>query len=408
MRLNLGIDLILAVVTAAGPVLAASIPASEQGTTSSTVVIDASKAPAPPEPLPFVVGGRSPDGHVLSANSRYLVLDGTAWFPVMGEFHFSRYPEAYWEEEILKMKAGGVQIISTYIFWIHHEELEGQFDWSRQRNLRRFVELCAKHGLYVWIRVGPWAHGEVRNGGLPDWLLRDHATRQNDPAYLCYVRRFTTIRCDENVGDDLHSKHPDIDAQYASYPFLTAEMGGGMELSYHRRPLMSADDTAAMALVKLGSGVTLYGYYMFHGGTNPEGKTTTLQESQASGYPNDLPVRSYDYQAPLGEFGQMNSSFRELKGIHMFLHDFGSSLAPMAPYFPEHLPENRLDTKTPRVTARIENNRGYVFINNYQRNYPLPERKNFQIRLNWGRAPSKCRTIPWIFRAARTQCGPSI
>jgi beta-galactosidase GanA len=114
------------------------------------------------------VGGRSPDGHVLSANSRYLVLDGTAWFPVTAEFHFSRYPEAHWEEEILKMKAGGVQIISTYIFWIHHEELEGQFDWSGQRNLRR----------YVWIRVGRWAHGEVRNGGLPDWLLRDHATRQ--------------------------------------------------------------------------------------------------------------------------------------------------------------------------------------------------------------------------------------
>jgi hypothetical protein len=154
MRLNLGINLILAVVTAAGPAFAASIPASDQGT-SSAVVIDASKAAAPPEPLPFVMGGRSPDGHVLSANSRYLVLDGTAWFPVMGEFHFARYPEAYWEEEILKMKAGGIQIISTYIFWIYHEELEGQFDWSGQRNLRRFVEICAKHGLYVWISSRP-------------------------------------------------------------------------------------------------------------------------------------------------------------------------------------------------------------------------------------------------------------
>jgi hypothetical protein len=80
----------------------------------------------------------------------------------------------------------------------------------------------------------------------------------------------------------------------------------------------------------------------------------------------------------------MNSSFRDIKGIHMFLHDFGSSLASMASYFPEHMPENRLDTKTPRVTARIEKNRGYVFINNYQRNYPLPERKNFQIRLKLG------------------------
>jgi hypothetical protein len=154
-----------------------------------------------------------------------------------------------------------------------------------------------------------------------------------------------------------------------------------MELAYHRRPLMSADDTAAMALVKLGSGVTMYGYYMFHGGTNPEGKKTTLQESQATGYPNDMPVKSYDYQAPLGEFGRMNPSFRDVKGLHLFLHDFGSSLASMAAYFPEQMPESKKDIATPRVAARVEKNHGFIFINNYQRNYPLPERKSLQVRL---------------------------
>ncbi len=60
----------------------------------------------------------------------------------MGEFHYARYPEAEWEREILKMKAGGVEIVATYVFWIHHEEVEGQFDWSGQRDLRRFIELC--------------------------------------------------------------------------------------------------------------------------------------------------------------------------------------------------------------------------------------------------------------------------
>jgi hypothetical protein len=426
------------------------------------------------------VGGRAPDGQVLSANSRYLIKDGSPWFPVLGEFHYSRYPEGGWDEEIQKMKAGGVQIVSTYIFWIHHEETEGQFDWTGQRNLRRFVELCAKHGMYVWIRVGPWSHGEARNGGLPDWLIQKCPTRQSDPVYLRYVHRFyeqigqqtkgmfwkdggpiigvqieneyhergpgkgpehmltllqiareagldapfytatgwdaaeippqqflpvfsgypdqfwsrsmqelppnvnyffTPIRCEEHVDDTLHSKRPDIDARFASYPFLTAEMGGGMELSYHRRPLLNADDVAAMALVKLGSGVTLYGYYMFHGGTNPDGKYTTLQESQATGYPNDLPVKSYDYQAPLGEYGQMNPSFRELKTIHLFLADFGSSLAPMTSYFPDRMPASKSDTATPRVAARFEKDRGFVFINNYQRNYPLPGRKQFQVRL---------------------------
>ena len=135
------------------------------------VTIDATAVPPPPSPLGFPVGGRSPDGRVLSADSRTLTLDGRPWFPVMGEFHFSRYPAEEWGPELLKMKAGGVGIVSTYVFWIHHEETEGRFDWAGQRDLRRFVQLCARDGLLVWVRIGPWAHGEVRNGGFPDWLV---------------------------------------------------------------------------------------------------------------------------------------------------------------------------------------------------------------------------------------------
>jgi beta-galactosidase len=89
------------------------------------------------------------------------------------------------------MKAGGVQVVSTYIFWIHHEEIEGQFDWTGQRDLRHFVELCKENGLYVYLRIGPWDHGEARNGGFPDWLLNKKIPlRRNDPQYLKYVSRF--------------------------------------------------------------------------------------------------------------------------------------------------------------------------------------------------------------------------
>ncbi len=68
------------------------------------------------------MGGTNPRGVEINVNNRHLTLDGKPWLPVMGEFHFSRYPRAQWEEEILKMKAGGIDIVSTYIFWIHHEE----------------------------------------------------------------------------------------------------------------------------------------------------------------------------------------------------------------------------------------------------------------------------------------------
>ena len=100
-----------------------------------------------------------------SINEVSLIKNEKAIFPMMGEFHFSRCPEKEWEDEIRKMRACGMDIIATYVFWIHHEEEEGVFDFSGQRNLHRFLELCEKWQMHVWLRIGPWAHGEARNGG---------------------------------------------------------------------------------------------------------------------------------------------------------------------------------------------------------------------------------------------------
>ena len=457
------------------------------------VTIDAS-APAP-APLAFAVGGKSPAGHELSANSRYLTLDGRPWFPVMGEFHYSRYPAAEWETEILKMKAGGINVVSTYVFWLHHEETEGKFDWSGQRDLRQFVSLCAKHGLYVWVRIGPWDHGEARNGGFPDWVVKLGQTRTNAPAYLAHVKTFygeigrqlkglfwsdggpiagvqieneyhpgkggiehmqtllqlahesgidapfytatgwdnatipatgflpvfggyteqfwsasltelppnqnfffTAIRAEDNVMGDLTPKNPGYNSKYDGFPFLTAEMGGGMSIAYHRRPVMYADDSTAAALVKLGAGITGLGYYMYHGGTNPAG-LTSLQETQSvwNGY-NDMEAKSYDFQAPLREFGQFNGSYRTMRVLHLFLHDFGGSLAAMPAYFPTQMPKSRDDTATPRVTARTDGHSGFIFINNYQRLHPLGPKADFQVVLNLPsgslRIPSQPTVIP--------------
>lgn len=447
-------------------------------------VIDATAGPGAPETGYFEMGGpgaaRAPDGRTLTIDSRSLRLDGRPWLPVMGEFHFSRYPAEFWEEELEKMKAGGVQIVSTYVFWIHHEELEGRFDWSGRRDLRRFVELCAKHGLYVWARIGPWAHGEVRNGGLPDWLLTKGPTRVNTPGYLADATRFyeqigaqlrgllwkdggpvigvqieneyrdrgpeggaahiaTLKAIAQRAGLDVpfytvtgwdHTVFPPrlvapvfggyidepwsaslrelpIDGQgvyqfaptrgnagilqgapgrgaeidFRHYPRLTAELGAGLEDTYHRRVVVAPDAVAPVAIVALGSGVNLLGYYMYHGGTNPDGRIDTLQESQETGYPNDVPVKSYDFQAPLREFGQMNGSFRPLKTIHQFLADFGGELAPMVRALPDRLPGGLHDPVTLRVAARTLGGRGFVFFNNYLARRRMPLQSGVQVTL---------------------------
>lgn len=461
-----------------------------QANPTEIVRFDASKVTKqPPTPFPQF-GGKSPNGHEVTVNSQYLILDGKPWLPVMGEFHYSRYPERYWEEQILKMKAGGVQVVATYVFWIHHEEIEGQFDWSGQRNLRHFIELCQKHGMFVSLRIGPWDHGEVRNGGFPDWLLKKGETRKNDPVYLSYVARFydeigkqvrglmwkdggpifsvqleneyvmrgpgagaehivqlkklaqqaglispiyvvtgwmnpeipgdetlpvfpaypdnfwdaaldeippsanfffSTVRDYADVATDLLPKNPTSQEVTSKYPYLMAEAAGGMETAYHRRPLMSTDDLAAVELTKLGSGANLYGYYMFQGGTNPDGKLTTLQESQATGFWNDLPEKSYDFQAPLGEFGQMHPSFRSLKLLHYFQNDFGVELAPMHPVFADPKPSDLNDRKTLRAAVRTDGRSGFLFVNNYQRTYALAAHAGVQFTV---KLPSQTVTFP--------------
>jgi hypothetical protein len=155
------------------------------------LTVDAT-APAPDPRTGYVKLGTAaaPGGHTLGINNQYLTRDGKPWLPVMGEFHYTRSPAASWDAELAKMKSAGIDIVASYIIWNHHEAAEGKFDWSGNRDLRRFVQLAHKHGLDVVVRVGPWSHAEVRYGGFPDWVVDAMPTRGNDPTYLRFVERY--------------------------------------------------------------------------------------------------------------------------------------------------------------------------------------------------------------------------
>lgn len=399
-------------------------------------------------------------------NEKYLLKDGKPWFPVMGEIHYSRFKEEFWEESLRKMKAGGVTIAATYVFWIHHEEEEGVFDFSGCRNLKRFVETCRKVGISLFLRIGPWCHGEVRNGGFPDWLVnKGIELRSNNPEYLKLVERFWTeifkqvrgqmyqdggpiigIQIENEYGhvggftgekgqehmktlkkmaEDLGFRTPlytatgwggavtggllpvmsgyceapwdqritEIEANgnyvftedrndllvandhhvsgrltfdIKDFPFLTAELGGGLQPTKHRRPVTVGKDIGAMSLTKLGSGVAMLGYYMYHGGSNPEGKFSTLQESKETGYPNNLPVINYDFRAPIRQYGQISDTYKEIKLLAFFLRDFGEDFAVLeTEIYPEIKSAEDMDTL--RTAWRHDDKHGYVFFNNYQR-----------------------------------------
>ena len=120
-----------------------------------------------------------------------LMIDGKRLVPAMGEVHYSRIPANEWATEIKKMKEGGITMLACYVFWNHIEEIEGQYDWSGQRHLRSFLEICKAESLPVVLRMGPFCHGEARCGGIPDWLFtKGCKSRSEDPEFLKYVERY--------------------------------------------------------------------------------------------------------------------------------------------------------------------------------------------------------------------------
>lgn len=418
-------------------------------------------------------------------NSKYLTDNGRPILPVMGEFHFSRYPETEWKSALHNMKQGGVEIVATYVFWIHHEEAQGEWDFSGRRNLHDFLTCCQETHLKVWLRIGPWAHGECRNGGFPDWLVEKEkkgelCTRTNDPAYLAYVDAFFTkigeqaagfmdkdggpvigiqieneyghaggpsdreegmahmrklkqmaeekgmitsyysatgwggayvpegflsvlggyvdapwaghthemsasenflfqpFHDDANIASDFSERQSSFTFDTDKVPYLTAELGGGLQVTAHRRPFPYPEDIEAQTICMLGAGANLIGYYMYHGGVNPDGKYTTLQESKATGYANDLPVKSYDFQTCLRENGLPAESYFRLRKHHIFIKNVENLLAPAKACLPENIPAptNPEDMETLRASFRYNaaEDCGFLFINNHQRKRKMTEK----------------------------------
>ena len=136
------------------------------------------------------MGGPNPQGEEIYANNLYLTRDGKPFYPVMGEIQPDRVKREQWEDRILKMKAAGIDTVAGFLFWVVHEFEEGKFDFSGDRDLRYFLELCHKHDMWVSLRIGPWVTCELLYGGLPHWIVTsgEYKYRTNDPKYLAKVR----------------------------------------------------------------------------------------------------------------------------------------------------------------------------------------------------------------------------
>lgn len=423
-----------------------------------------------PVPLTYLQMGHSgPVGKEIKVNNLYLEEGGIPRLPVMGELHYNRMDERYWKDALLKMKASGVDIVATYAIWSLHEELEGELSWEGHLNLRRFIELCRELDMKVHLRIGPYCNAEIKNGGLPDWIVenRNLKTRSNDPLYIEYSRRwyqavydqirgllykdggpimalqleneyvqrgmiishllnlkkmaveigfdvplysmthwmdseypkgeivpyagfyieapwtasgkneiptsnfefFTYNRLSDNIGTDIIKIEGDVESlsgEDNDSPFFTCEIGVGTTAFYHRRAVVPEEMAGENINLRLGCGANMMGYYMYTGGTNPVGKTSTFQSSG--------PRVSYDYQAPVREFGTLGTVMQETKKYNYFMNDFGTALAPAVAY----LPTSNQDRDNLQWAVRLNDAAGYLFCSNYLYKHSREDYKNVQ------------------------------
>ncbi|SIQ21318.1 beta-galactosidase [Maribacter ulvicola] len=438
----------------------------------------------------------SPKEGKFEINNYYITKNGKPVIMVMGEFQYSRYPREDWEEGILKMKASGIDAIGFYALWLLHEQNEGEISFDKNLDIRHFIELCAKHDLLAFPRIGPWAHGEARNGGYPEWFVKkmkeaglsssrynridefstehysnwykalsdqfkdlyykdggpifaiqvDNEVWSGGPGsegyeFLSGLRKlaesfnidvpfytatgwpgkelpdtellplwggypaapwtghanklspidnylFISTRLDKKIGSDMdfYEKEQSNKRPIYRHPYLTVEMGAGNQMTYHRRPLLKAADMISLIYTRLGVGANTIGYYIYHGVQHPlsNGNEYPTQESKNQIYPyaNDYPMISYDFLAPISEWGFARPYYNDFKLTHLFIENFGENLAPMYPTLPNDAPKNPANNTALRYSVRNKDGAGYIFFNNYVRQLDLRDHKNVQFSIN--------------------------
>ncbi len=144
----------------------------------------------------------------IFANSPYILTYDQSGFQMNGKsiilrggtVQWFRMPESQWEKRLNYFRAAGFNTIDMYVAWNQIESAPGVFNFEKP-NIKKFLELAQKLGLYVYFRPGPYITNEMDAGGLPSWLLKSTTKgsldsdgkvnlRDADPDYLFAVQRY--------------------------------------------------------------------------------------------------------------------------------------------------------------------------------------------------------------------------
>ncbi|XP_056312467.1 beta-galactosidase [Danio aesculapii] len=241
------------------------------------------------------------------------VKDGEPFRYISGSIHYNRIPRVYWKDRLLKMYMAGLNAIQTYVPWNFHEPVPGQYDFSGDRDLEQFLQLCQDIGLLVIMRPGPYICAEWDMGGLPAWLLKkkDIVLRSSDPDYLAAVDKWMGNLLPiikrylyQNGGPIITVQ---VENEYGSY--FACDFNYMRHLSQLFRfylgeeAVLFTTDGAGLGYLKCGSLQGLYATVDFGPGAN----VTAAFEAQRHAEPRGPLVNSEFYTGWLDHWGEKHS-----------------------------------------------------------------------------------------------------
>lgn len=324
----------------------------------------------------------------VSYDKHSFILNGRRTFLNSAAIHYFRMPKEEWRGVLWRAKQAGMNCVDTYFAWNVHEPQEGQWNFSGDQDCGAFLDLCAELGLWVIARPGPYICAEWDFGGFPWWLRQKEGIRYraNDATFLKYVdlyfdriipiirerqhsqggnvilvqveNEYGYLHDDEAARDYMAHLRDGLISRGIDVPLITCV--GGVEGTIEGANFWShADDHYAKLAAKqpelpkivtefwtgwfehwgapaatqktadlyerrqmeaLRAGFTGISHYMFFGGTN-----FGSYGGRTVGSSDIFMVTSYDYDAPLNEYGRITEKYLAAKRVSLFtqaLNDF--------------------------------------------------------------------------------------
>lgn len=266
---------------------------------------------------------------------------------------YMTYVKRFWTELYAQVKdfCDGTTIVGM--------QMENEYPGNIQ-HIYDLKKMCDEIGFKVpfftmtkWPTDTPTKYLLPLEGGYPEapWTWHKRPLEPNGRFAI------SSVSNDSEIGEDLIKKKRE-EVDFSNFPMAGCEIGTGNQVTAHRRPNISDKDGYGVAFAKFASGMNWMGYYMYHGGRNPNYRP--LQESKITLYPNNYPMIDYDFQAAISKDGKVRKQGDRLRLMHTFIANWDENFPRTQAFFAK-------DKEMPYFSVRADEKSGYVFVSNYER-----------------------------------------